>query len=46
MRRVLLLSLLLAGVLGGLLAAPIASAAPAPAAGELQDIVRGFVSEP
>jgi len=41
MRRVLLLSLLLAGVLGGLLAAPIASAAPAPAAGERWALIVG-----
>lgn len=41
MRRVFLLSSLLAGVLGGLLAAPIASAAPAPAAGERWALIVG-----
>jgi hypothetical protein len=41
MRRVLLLSLLLAGVLGGLVATPVASAAPAPAAGERWALIVG-----
>jgi hypothetical protein len=41
MRRVLLLSLLLAGVLGGLLVAPMASAAPPPAAGERYALIIG-----
>lgn len=41
MRRMLLLSFLLAGVLGGLVAAPVASAAPAPAAGERWALIIG-----
>ena len=41
MRRVLLVFLLLAGVIGGLLAAPVASAAPAPAAGERWALIVG-----
>ncbi|HEX7275778.1 MAG TPA: caspase family protein, partial [Acidimicrobiales bacterium] len=41
MRRVLLLFLLLAGVLGGLVASPVASAAPAPAAGERWALIVG-----
>jgi hypothetical protein len=41
MRRVLLVSLLLAGVLGGLVATPVASAAPAPAAGERWALIVG-----
>ena len=41
MRRMLLLSLLLAGVLGGLVATPVASAAPAPAAGERWALIVG-----
>ena len=41
MRRALLLSLLLAGVLGGLVAMPVASAAPAPAAGERWALIIG-----
>lgn len=42
MRRVLLLFLLLAGVIGGVLAAPIATAAPAPAAGERYALIVGI----
>jgi hypothetical protein len=41
MRRVLLLVVLLAGVLGGLVAMPVASAAPAPAAGERWALIVG-----
>ena len=41
MRRVLLLFVLLAGVLGGVLASPVASAAPAPAAGERWALIVG-----
>jgi hypothetical protein len=41
MRRVLLLIFLLAGVLGGVLAAPVATAAPAPAAGERWALIVG-----
>ena len=41
MRRMLLLSLLLVGVLGGLVATPVASAAPAPAAGERWALIVG-----
>ena len=41
MRRVPLLFLLLAGVLGGLVATPVASAAPAPAAGERWALIVG-----
>jgi hypothetical protein len=41
MRRVLLLFLLLAGVIGGLVATPVASAAPAPAAGERWALIVG-----
>lgn len=41
MRRVFLLPLLLAGVLGGLVAAPGASAAPAPVAGERWALIVG-----
>lgn len=41
MRRMLLVSLLLAGVLGGLVATPVASAAPAPAAGERWALIIG-----
>ena len=41
MRRVPLVLLLLAGVLGGLVATPVASAAPAPAAGERWALIVG-----
>jgi hypothetical protein len=42
MRRVLLLFLLLAGVLAGVVAMPVASAAPAPAAGERWALIVGI----
>jgi hypothetical protein len=42
MRRVLLLFLLLAGVIGGLVVTPMASAAPAPAAGERWALLVGI----
>jgi uncharacterized caspase-like protein len=42
MRRVLLLSFVLAGVIGGVLIAPVATAAPAPVAGERYALIVGI----